>query len=43
MKPLYLQGIADQAVVRLRETMVLPTLGSRAGAEPTSVDAVPAN
>ena len=40
VKPLYLRGIADQAVVRFRETMILPTLESLAGAEPASVDAV---
>lgn len=40
VKPLYLKGIADQAVVRFRETMTVPMLGSLAGAEPASVDAV---
>ena len=40
VKPLYLKGIADQAVIRFRETMVLPTLDSLSGAEPASVDAV---
>ncbi len=39
-KPLYLQGIADQAVVRFRETMAVPELASLAGDEPASVDAV---
>lgn len=40
VKPLYLKGIADEAVVRFRETMVLPALESLSGAEPASVDAV---
>lgn len=40
VKPLYLHGIADQAVVRFRQTMIVPKLGSLAGAEPASVDAV---
>jgi hypothetical protein len=40
VKPLYLNGIADQAVVRFRKTMTVPKLGSLAGAEPASVDAV---
>jgi hypothetical protein len=40
VKPLYLDGIVDQAVVRFRETMVLPALGSLAGEEPASVDHV---
>jgi hypothetical protein len=40
VKPLYLQGIADRAAVRFRESMVLPKLGSLAGAQPKSVDDV---
>ena len=40
VKPLYVQGIADQAVVRFRENMILPMLSSLAGAEPASVDNV---
>jgi hypothetical protein len=40
VKPLYLGGIADQAVLRFRQTMTVPTLGSLTGAEPASVDAV---
>ena len=40
VKPLYLDGIVDQAVVRFRETMILPALGSVAGDEPASVDHV---
>lgn len=40
VKPLYLQGEADRAVIGFRETMVLPRLASLAGAEPPSVDAV---
>ena len=40
VKPLYLQGMADRAVVDFRRGMTLPMLGSLAGAEPASVDAV---
>jgi hypothetical protein len=40
VKPLYLLGVADTAAVRFREGMILPKLGSLAGAEPGSVDAV---
>jgi hypothetical protein len=40
VKPLYLQGMADCAAVRFRESMVLPKLGSLAGAQPKSVDDV---
>src|SRR5256885_784257 len=40
VKPLYLKGIADQAVVHFRESMIVPKLGSLAGPEPISVDAV---
>lgn len=40
VKPLYLQGMADTAAVRFREGMVLPRLGSLAGEQPSSVDAV---
>ncbi len=40
VKPLYLQGMADTAAVRFREKMQLPRLGSLAGNEPASVDAV---
>jgi hypothetical protein len=40
VKPLYLQGMADRAAVRFRERMVLPKLGSLAGAQPKSVDDV---
>ena len=40
VKPLYLQGMADQAAVRFRAAMALPGLGSLAGPEPASVDAV---
>ena len=39
-KPLYLQGVVDQAVLRFRKTMIVPTLDSLAGEEPASVDAV---
>jgi hypothetical protein len=40
VKPLYVQGIADQAVVRFREGMVLPRLRDLDGAESKSVDDV---
>ena len=40
LKPLYLQGVADRAVVAFRQEMILPKLGSLAGPEPSSVDAV---
>jgi hypothetical protein len=40
VKPLYVRGIADDAAVRFRASMTLPKLGSLAGAEPASVDAV---
>jgi hypothetical protein len=40
VKPLYVQGIADQAAVHFRRTMILPKLGSLAGEQPQSVDDV---
>ena len=40
VKPLYLQGMADRAVVDFRRDMAVPKLGSLAGSEPASVDAV---
>lgn len=40
VKPLYLEGLPDQAARRFRETMVLPRLASLAGDDPASVDAV---
>jgi hypothetical protein len=40
VKPVYLLGMADRAAVRFRENMILPALGSLAGDEPASVDAV---
>jgi hypothetical protein len=40
VKPLYLKGIPDRATIRFREGMRLPALGSLAGPEPASVDAV---
>jgi hypothetical protein len=40
VRPLYLQGIADRAAVRFRESMTLPKLGSLAGPQPQSVDDV---
>jgi hypothetical protein len=39
-KPIYLAGIADQAAIGFRKAMVVPGLGSLAGAEPASVDDV---
>ena len=40
VKPLYLQGMADRDVVGFRREMILPALGSLAGPEPATVDAV---
>jgi hypothetical protein len=40
VKPLYLQGMADRAAVRFRESMSLPGLGTLAGDQPRSVDDV---
>jgi hypothetical protein len=40
VKPLYQQGMVDQAVAAFRETMTVPELPSLAGDEPASVDAV---
>ncbi len=40
VKPLYVQGMADRAVVDFRRDMTLPTLGALTGMEPASVDAV---
>lgn len=40
VKPLYLRGMVDVAALQFRETMVLPRLGSLAGEELASVDAV---
>ena len=40
VKPLYLHGMADRAVVDFRRDMTVPKLGSLAGSEPASVDAV---
>jgi hypothetical protein len=42
VKPLYVEGIVDAAVVRFRETMIVPRLASLAGPQPTGagVDAV---
>jgi hypothetical protein len=40
VKPLYVQGIVDQAVRRFRESMVVPKLASLAGRQPQSVDDV---
>lgn len=40
VKPLYLEGLPDQAAQRFRETMIVPKLASLAGDAPASVDAV---
>jgi hypothetical protein len=40
VKPLYLQGMPDQAAIRFRRSMILPKLASMAGAQPQSVDDV---
>lgn len=40
VKPLYLQGMADAAAIHFREGIALPRLGSLAGDQPASVDAV---
>lgn len=40
VKPFYVQGMADRAVVAFRREMILPPLGSLTGPEPASVDAV---
>jgi hypothetical protein len=40
VKPIYLQGMADRAAERFRESMSLPALVSLAGDQPASVDAV---
>jgi hypothetical protein len=40
VKPLYVRGLVDRAVVDFRRAMTLPGLGSLAGPEPASVDAV---
>jgi hypothetical protein len=40
VKPLYLQGIPDQAAIAFRQTMVLPKLASLAGPQPATVDDV---
>ncbi|MFI5002418.1 MAG: hypothetical protein ACHQK9_21245, partial [Reyranellales bacterium] len=40
VKPLYMEGMPDQAARRFRATMRLPRLGSLAGDEPASVDDV---
>ncbi|TAJ35410.1 MAG: hypothetical protein EPO55_25605 [Reyranella sp.] len=40
VKPLYLDGLAEQAAQRFRETMIVPKLASLAGDAPASVDAV---
>jgi hypothetical protein len=40
VKPLYVRGIADGAVLRFRDGMVLPPLAALDGERPASVDAV---
>jgi len=40
VKPIYLQGLADRAVVRFRDGMALPLLSGLAGEQPKSVDDV---
>lgn len=40
VKPLYLLGMADAAAIEFRARMALPHLGSLAGEQPASVDAV---
>ena len=40
VKPLYQQGMVDQAVIGFRQTMALPVLTSLEGDQPASVDAV---
>jgi hypothetical protein len=40
VKPLYLQGIPDQAAVRFRQSMTVPKLASLSGPQPAGVDDV---
>jgi hypothetical protein len=40
VKPLYLQGMPDQAAIGFRKSMILPRLAPLAGAQPQSVDDV---
>jgi hypothetical protein len=40
VKPLYLEGVPDRAAIGFRQQMRLPLLGSLAGPQPASVDAV---
>ena len=40
VKPLYVEGIVDAAVVRFRQDMAVPRLLSLAGPQPVGVDAV---
>src|SRR5476651_1096729 len=40
VKPLYLQGMPDQAAVRFRQSMIVPKLASLAGPQPAGVDDV---
>lgn len=40
VRPLYQQGMVDQAVIGFRQTMTLPVLATLTGDEPASVDAV---
>ena len=40
VKPLYLQGMPDQAAIRFRRNMILPKVASLAGPQPAGVDDV---
>jgi hypothetical protein len=40
VKPLYLQGMPDQAAVRLQQSMIVPKLASLSGPQPAGVDDV---
>jgi hypothetical protein len=40
LKPLYMEGLPDQAAIRFRETMMVPRLTALAGDTPASVDDV---
>jgi hypothetical protein len=40
VKPLYLQGMPDQATVRFRQSMIVPKIASLAGPQPAGVDDV---
>jgi hypothetical protein len=40
VKPLYVQGMPDQAAVRFRQSMIVPKIASLSGPQPASVDDV---